>query len=93
MVTVKEFLFYFQVLMPDRFNPAYGPYGHGAWPGHPALNAFNGSCCDPFTGYIPVDNYITDCEPLSITCVGILLNSAQCKVRRWRPYSTIRATR
>jgi len=48
--------------LPEWFNPAYGPYGHGSWPGHPALNAFNGSCCDPYVGYVPVDDYITDLQ-------------------------------
>ncbi|KAI0036162.1 glycoside hydrolase family 29 protein [Vararia minispora EC-137] len=48
--------------LPEWFNPAYGPYGHGSWPGHPALNAFNGSCCDPFIGYVPVADYIQDLQ-------------------------------
>ncbi|KAJ3553679.1 hypothetical protein NM688_g3482 [Phlebia brevispora] len=48
--------------IPEWFNPAWGPYGEQSFPGMPALNAFNGSCCDPFTGYIPVDNYLTDVQ-------------------------------
>ncbi|KZV75904.1 glycoside hydrolase family 29 protein [Peniophora sp. CONT] len=48
--------------LPEWFNPDYGPYGHGQWPGHPALNWYNGSCCEPFIGRIPVENYITDLQ-------------------------------
>ncbi|KAI0319261.1 glycoside hydrolase family 29 protein [Amylostereum chailletii] len=48
--------------LPEWFNPAYAPYAHGSFPGQPALNAFNGSCCDPFTGYIPVDNFLEDIQ-------------------------------
>ncbi|THG97827.1 hypothetical protein EW026_g4244 [Hermanssonia centrifuga] len=53
-------LTYFSI--PEWFNPAWGPYGRVSFPGKPALNAFNGSCCDPFTGYIPVDDFLTDVQ-------------------------------
>ena len=48
----------------EWFNPAYKPYGHVSFPGGAALNAFNGSCCDSYTGYIPVDDFLEDSECL-----------------------------
>ncbi|KAI0076394.1 glycoside hydrolase family 29 protein [Panus rudis PR-1116 ss-1] len=46
--------------LPEWFNPSYAPYGQASFPGMPALNAFNGSCCDPYVGYMDVGDYIED---------------------------------
>uniref|UniRef100_D8PTJ5 alpha-L-fucosidase n=1 Tax=Schizophyllum commune (strain H4-8 / FGSC 9210) TaxID=578458 RepID=D8PTJ5_SCHCM len=42
---------------PEWYHPDYAPYGRTKFPGQPALNAFTGECCDPYTGYIPVDEF------------------------------------
>ncbi|KAL1705868.1 glycoside hydrolase family 29 protein [Schizophyllum commune] len=42
---------------PEWYHPDYAPYGRTKFPGRPALNAFTGECCDPYTGYIPVDEF------------------------------------
>ncbi|CAL1711586.1 unnamed protein product [Somion occarium] len=55
--------------LPEWFNPAYAPYGFGSWPGGGALNAFNGSCCDPYIGYIPVDDYIEELQKPQIQTI------------------------
>ncbi|KAK7691888.1 hypothetical protein QCA50_005293 [Cerrena zonata] len=44
--------------LPEWYHPDFAPYGFDAWPGGAALNAFNHSCCDPFTGYVHVDDYL-----------------------------------
>ncbi|KAI0076395.1 glycoside hydrolase family 29 protein [Panus rudis PR-1116 ss-1] len=48
--------------LPEWFNPSYAPYGRVSFPGGPARNAFNGSCCDPYTGYVDVEDYIQDLQ-------------------------------
>ncbi|KAA1470747.1 glycoside hydrolase family 29 protein [Dentipellis sp. KUC8613] len=48
--------------LPEWFNPDYGIYGHQSFPGHPALYAYNGSCCEPYVGYTPVDNFLEDVQ-------------------------------
>ncbi|KAI0338361.1 glycoside hydrolase family 29 protein [Trametopsis cervina] len=48
--------------LPEWFNPAYGPYGQTSWPGHPALNAYTHDCCDPYIGYVEVNDYIADLQ-------------------------------
>ena len=55
----------------EWFSPAYKPYGHISFPGGAAHNAFNGSCCDPYIGYVPVDDFLEDSEsppPVPQTC-------------------------
>lgn len=47
---------------PEWYHPDFAPYGFDAWPGGRALNAFNHSCCDPFTGYVHVDDYLEGSE-------------------------------
>jgi alpha-L-fucosidase len=46
----------------SRFNPDAGPYGFGSWPGHLAQNAFNHSETEPYTGRLPVDDYLEDVQ-------------------------------
>ncbi|OBZ73091.1 Alpha-L-fucosidase [Grifola frondosa] len=48
--------------MPEWFNPDYAPYARTDFPGQPALYAFNHSCCEPYFGHIPVDNYLEDLQ-------------------------------
>ncbi|TRM59910.1 glycoside hydrolase family 29 protein [Schizophyllum amplum] len=44
--------------LPEWYHPDYEPYGRAIFPGRPALNAFTGECCDPYVGYIPVDDFL-----------------------------------
>lgn len=46
--------------MKEWFNPAYEIHGKPSFPGGLALNAFTGECCDPYTGYKPVKNFLED---------------------------------
>lgn len=45
-----------------RFNPDFGPYGFSSWPGHLAHNAFNNSELEPYTGRLPIDDYLDDLQ-------------------------------
>lgn len=45
--------------LPEWFHPDYARYGFGSWPGGNATNPFTNVTL-PYTGYVPVKNYITD---------------------------------
>jgi hypothetical protein len=45
-----------------RFNPDYAQYGFGQWPGGAAHNAFNASELSPYTGALPLGDYIEDLQ-------------------------------
>jgi len=47
---------------PEWFNPAWAPYGFTSWPGGLAHNAYNWSQLEPYTGYIPVNDFIQDIQ-------------------------------
>lgn len=64
--------------MPEWYNPAYGPYGRGTWPGHSALNAFTGECCDPYVGYVDVDDYLADSKSFDISRVSFSSSCVPC---------------
>ncbi|KAJ7073184.1 glycoside hydrolase family 29 protein [Mycena amicta] len=48
--------------LPEWFNPDYAKYGFGQWPGGHALDAFNSSIVEPYTGAFPLRDYITDLQ-------------------------------
>ncbi|KAH8831321.1 glycoside hydrolase superfamily [Flagelloscypha sp. PMI_526] len=48
--------------MPEWLNPDYAPYGFGSWPGGQAHNAYDYSLLEPYTGWIPVNDYIDDLQ-------------------------------
>ncbi|EJD47020.1 glycoside hydrolase [Auricularia subglabra TFB-10046 SS5] len=48
--------------MPEWFNPDAGPYGFGNWPGQPARHPFKPNEFEPFTGHLPVDDYLRDVQ-------------------------------
>ncbi|GJJ15485.1 hypothetical protein Clacol_009763 [Clathrus columnatus] len=48
--------------LPEWFNPAYAKYGFSSWPGGLAHNAYNWSELEPYTGFIPVEDFITDVQ-------------------------------
>ncbi|KAF7317479.1 Glycoside hydrolase family 29 protein [Mycena kentingensis (nom. inval.)] len=48
--------------LPEWFNPDYAKYGFGQWPGGAARDAFNSSIVEPYTGWFPVKDYITDLQ-------------------------------
>ena len=45
--------------LPEWFHPDYRKYGFGSWPGGNATNPYTNDTL-PYTGYVPVDNYIED---------------------------------
>ena len=45
--------------LPEWFHPDYKKYGFASWPGGKATNPFTNETL-PYTGYVPVDDYITD---------------------------------
>ncbi|EIM87573.1 glycoside hydrolase [Stereum hirsutum FP-91666 SS1] len=47
---------------PEWYNPDWAPYGKDSWPGGLAHNAYNWSEIEPYTGWIPVDDYIQDLQ-------------------------------
>ncbi|KAJ7467488.1 glycoside hydrolase family 29 protein [Mycena latifolia] len=48
--------------LPEWFNPDYAKYGFGQWPGGHALDAFNSSVVEPYTGALPLADYIDDLQ-------------------------------
>ncbi|KAJ7183877.1 glycoside hydrolase family 29 protein [Mycena filopes] len=48
--------------LPEWFNPDYAKYGFGQWPGGNALEAFNSSAVQPYTGSFPLNDYIDDLQ-------------------------------
>lgn len=46
----------------SRFNPYFGPYGFGRWPGRLTHNAFNHSQVEPYTGMLDISDYIRDLQ-------------------------------
>ncbi|KAG6888215.1 hypothetical protein C0995_009750 [Termitomyces sp. Mi166 len=48
--------------LPEWFNPDFGPYGFSSWPGHLAHNAFNNSELEPYTGRLPIEDYLNDLQ-------------------------------
>ncbi|KAJ7142230.1 glycoside hydrolase family 29 protein [Mycena epipterygia] len=48
--------------LPEWFNPDYAKYGFGQWPGGHALNAFNSSVVEPYTGALNLTDYIDDLQ-------------------------------
>ncbi|KAJ7214997.1 alpha-L-fucosidase-domain-containing protein [Mycena pura] len=48
--------------LPEWFNPDYAQYGFGQWPGGSALNAFNSSVVEPYTGALPLGDYVADLQ-------------------------------
>ncbi|KAJ7609992.1 glycoside hydrolase family 29 protein [Mycena polygramma] len=48
--------------LPEWFNPDYAQYGFGQWPGGAAHNAFNTSETSPYTGALPLGDYIDDLQ-------------------------------
>lgn len=45
--------------LPEWFHPDYKPLGFNWWPGGNATNPYTGEVL-PYTGYVPVDNFVTD---------------------------------
>ncbi|TVY14987.1 Tissue alpha-L-fucosidase [Lachnellula arida] len=46
--------------LPEWFNPAYGPYGMGRWPGiENATNPYTNQTL-PYTGFVEVDDFLQD---------------------------------
>lgn len=45
--------------LPEWFHPDYRKYGFASWPGGNATNPFTNET-EPYTGYVPVSDYITD---------------------------------
>jgi alpha-L-fucosidase len=45
--------------LPEWFHPDYKKYGFASWPGGNATNPYTNKTL-PYTGYVPVDDYITD---------------------------------
>ncbi|KAJ7731632.1 glycoside hydrolase family 29 protein [Mycena metata] len=48
--------------LPEWFNPDYAQYGFGQWPGGSALEAFNSSAIQSYTGSFPLNDYIDDLQ-------------------------------
>ncbi|KAJ7051264.1 glycoside hydrolase superfamily [Mycena amicta] len=48
--------------LPEWFNPNYAKYGFGQWPGGHALDVFNSSIVETYTGALPLRDYITDLQ-------------------------------
>lgn len=48
--------------LPEWFNPAFAKYGFSSWPGGLAHNAYNWSELEPYTGFVPVDDFIADVQ-------------------------------
>ncbi|KAF8985934.1 glycoside hydrolase family 29 protein [Cyathus striatus] len=48
--------------LPEWFNPSYAPYGFSQWPGGLARNAFNSTVFEPYTGYLPIEDYVNDLQ-------------------------------
>ncbi|KAJ7627477.1 glycoside hydrolase family 29 protein [Roridomyces roridus] len=48
--------------LPEWFNPDYAKYGFGQWPGGSALDAFNSSVIEPYTGALPLTDYVEDLQ-------------------------------
>lgn len=45
--------------LPEWFHPDYKKYGFSSWPGGNATNPFTSEAL-PYTGYVPLKDYITD---------------------------------
>ncbi|OTA65806.1 glycoside hydrolase family 29 protein [Hypoxylon sp. EC38] len=45
--------------LPEWFNPDFGPYGFGSWPGVLAPNPYTGAT-EPYVGHVPVSDFLTD---------------------------------
>ncbi|EIW76353.1 glycoside hydrolase family 29 protein [Coniophora puteana RWD-64-598 SS2] len=48
--------------MPEWFSPDYAPYGFDTWPGGLARNVFNQSEVEPYTGRLPIKDYLADLQ-------------------------------
>ncbi|KAK7032171.1 hypothetical protein VNI00_013345 [Paramarasmius palmivorus] len=51
--------------LPEWFNPDFGPYGFGAWPGHLAVNPYNDTSRpgpEPYTGKLNISDYLDDIQ-------------------------------
>ncbi|KAG5651587.1 hypothetical protein H0H81_008141 [Sphagnurus paluster] len=48
--------------MTEWFNPDQARYGFWWWPGGLAHNAFNSSELEPYTGHVPIKDYIDDLQ-------------------------------
>ncbi|KAF5364987.1 hypothetical protein D9758_008190 [Tetrapyrgos nigripes] len=48
--------------LPEWFNPDFAKYGFGQWPGGLAHNAYNNSEIEPYTGHLPIDDYVEDLQ-------------------------------
>ncbi|EIW76474.1 glycoside hydrolase family 29 protein [Coniophora puteana RWD-64-598 SS2] len=48
--------------MPEWFNPDWAPYGIENWPGGLAHNPYIQSELEPYTGRVPVENYLSDLQ-------------------------------
>ncbi|KAJ7484667.1 glycoside hydrolase family 29 protein [Mycena latifolia] len=49
--------------LPEWFNPDFGKYGFGQWPGGLAHNAFNVSpALEPYTGRLNISDYLDDLQ-------------------------------
>ncbi|CUA75537.1 alpha-L-fucosidase [Rhizoctonia solani] len=48
--------------LPEWFNPDFGPYGFGSFPGHLARNAYNDSKIEPYTGWLEGKEYLRDIQ-------------------------------
>ncbi|KAH0588435.1 hypothetical protein H2248_004283 [Termitomyces sp. 'cryptogamus'] len=48
--------------LPEWFSPDFGPYGFSSWPGHLAHNAFNNSELEPYTGRLPITDYLDNLQ-------------------------------
>lgn len=45
-----------------RFNPDSGPYGFGPWPGGLPKHAFYPNKTEPYTGALPIKDYLKDIQ-------------------------------
>ena len=73
----------------EWFHPQWAKYAMQNFPGGPARNAFTGSCCDPYLGYVPVDDFLTGgkSRQLFFTYDVLTEDVIQSRSPRWNPYS------
>nr|AOR51729.1 glycoside hydrolase family 29 protein [Phaffia rhodozyma] len=48
--------------MPEWFNPDYSRYGWQGWPGGLAKDIYHPGQLEPYTGHVPVDDYVDDLQ-------------------------------
>ena len=57
--------------LESRYNPAYKPYAHNEFIGRPVSSAYNDSIVEPYTGYIPVKEFLSDIQAAQVHVASV----------------------